>query len=104
MNPAEKLPLTIPSAPEYILETISTTPIAIDIPLTHFFVRTFYFISVMRNSRLCNGTEEKTDHSPRTRTDCRISGRRRGEGRGRAFPLLHRRRHCPRRGAGLSRS
>src|SRR3981189_787135 len=32
----------------------------IDIPLTHFFVRTSYFISVMRNSRLCNGTEENT--------------------------------------------
>src|SRR5258708_12882737 len=29
-------------------------------PLTHFFVRTSYFISVMRNSRLCNGTEENT--------------------------------------------
>src|SRR6266446_5826789 len=28
--------------------------------LTHFFVRTSYFISVMRNSRLCNGTEENT--------------------------------------------
>jgi len=34
---------------------------------------------------------------------CSIPGRRRGEGRGRAFPLLHRRRDCPRRGAGLSR-
>jgi len=32
----------------------------IDIPLTHFFVRTSYFISVMRNSRLCNDTEENT--------------------------------------------
>src|SRR6266576_5251720 len=30
------------------------------IPLTHCFVRTSYFISVMRNSRLCNGTEENT--------------------------------------------
>src|SRR6266702_6649656 len=29
-------------------------------PLTHFFVRTSYSISVMRNSRLCNGTEENT--------------------------------------------
>src|SRR5260370_6394734 len=27
-------------------------------PLTHFVVRTSYFISVMRNSRLRNGTEE----------------------------------------------
>src|SRR5882724_4283497 len=27
---------------------------------THFFVRTSYFISVMRNSRLCNGTEENS--------------------------------------------
>src|SRR5467141_1240526 len=29
-------------------------------PLTHFLVRTSYFISVMRNSRLCNGPEENT--------------------------------------------
>src|SRR5258705_5730288 len=29
-------------------------------PITHCFVRTSYFISVMRNSRLCNGTEENT--------------------------------------------
>src|SRR5258708_21399616 len=29
-------------------------------PLTHFFVRTSYFISVMRNSRLSNGPEETT--------------------------------------------
>src|SRR6266436_858269 len=29
-------------------------------PLTHFFVRTSYFISVMRNSKVCNGTEENT--------------------------------------------
>src|SRR5882762_2213108 len=28
--------------------------------LTHFFVRTSYFISTMRNSRLCNCTEENT--------------------------------------------
>src|SRR5216683_7466999 len=42
------------------------------------------------------------DGSRRTRTDCRIPGRRRGEGRGCAFPLLHRKRHCPRRGGDYS--
>src|SRR5712671_7531939 len=36
-----------------------------------------------------------------TRTSRCIPGRRRREGRGCAFPLLHRRRHCPRRGGGI---
>src|ERR1700682_6021377 len=69
--------------------------------LTHFFVRTSYFASMLRNFWLCNCPEENSMALVMTK---HVAEALAAEEAKDAFPLLHRRWHRPRRGAGLSRS